>query len=134
MNAAPLRILIVDDSAENARMLKVLLKNEGHEPRIVFDGPAAIAMARLQKPDVVLLDLTLPGMSGLDVAAELRRDPEHARCVLVAISGRGQESVPSPSPFDRYFIKPVDFAAFLGYLAEIKTRRMSPSRMTTAVA
>ena len=52
MNATPLRILIVDDHADNARMLKVLLKKEGHEAGIVFDGPAAIAAANLQKPDV----------------------------------------------------------------------------------
>ena len=70
MNAAPLRILIVDDFADNARMLKVLLKNEGHEARIASDGPEAIAAANLQKPHVVLLDLTLPGMSGIEVAAD----------------------------------------------------------------
>ena len=48
MNATPLRILIVDDHADNARMLKVLLKKEGHEAGIVFDGPAAIAAANLR--------------------------------------------------------------------------------------
>ena len=47
-------------------------------PGIAFDGPAAIAAANLQKPDVVLLDLSLPGMSGIEVAAELRRDPERS--------------------------------------------------------
>src|SRR5437867_1862341 len=103
MNATPLRILIVDDYVDNARMLKTLVKHQGHDVRITFDGPTAIAAASLQKPDVVLLDLTLPGMSGIDVAAELRRNPEQAGCVLVAISGHGKESVPSPSPFDRHF-------------------------------
>ena len=49
-------------------MLKVLLKLEGHEARIAFDGPAAIAAAKPSEPDVVLLDLTLPGMSGIEVA------------------------------------------------------------------
>ena len=87
--------------------------------RIVFDGPAAIAAANLQKPDVVLLDLSLPGMSGIEVAAELRRDPERSRCVLVAITGHGKDSVPSPSPFDGYFAKPLDFVSLLAYLSEI---------------
>ena len=68
MKAASLRILIVDDNADNARMLKVLLKGEGHEVRIAFDGPEAIEAAKLYKPDVVLLDLSLPSMSGVDVA------------------------------------------------------------------
>ena len=133
MNATPLRILIVDDHADNARMLKVLLKKEGHEAGIVFDGPAAIAAANLQKPDVVLLDLSLPGMSGIEVAAELRRDPERSGCVLVAITGHGKDSVPSPSPFDGYFAKPLDFVSLLAYLSEIRARQKPPS-WTPAVA
>ena len=133
MNATPLRILIVDDHADNARMLKVLLKKEGHEAGIVFDGPAAIAAANLQKPDVVLLDLSLPGMSGIEVAAELRRDPERSRCVLVAITGHGKDSLPSPSPFDGYFVKPLDIASLLAYLSEIRARQEPPS-WTSAVA
>jgi CheY-like chemotaxis protein len=134
MNPAPLRILIVDDSADNARMLKALLKNRGYEARIVFDGPEAIAAASDQKPDVVLLDLTLPGMSGIDVAAELRRDPQHAGCMLVATSGHVEDSVPSPSPFDRYFTKPVDLVSLVAYLAELGATERLPSSTTMAVA
>jgi CheY-like chemotaxis protein len=120
MNATPLRVLIVDDHPDNARMLKVLFQMEGHEAAIVLDGPSAIAVANLQRPDVVLLDLALPGMSGIEVAAELRRDPERSPGILVAMTGYGPESVPSPSPFDRYFSKPVDFASLLTYLSEIR--------------
>jgi CheY-like chemotaxis protein len=120
MNATPLRVLIVDDHVDTARMLKVLLKIEGHEAGIALDGRAAIAAASLQQPDVVLLDLSLPGMSGIELAAELRRDPERSGCVLVAITGHGKDSVPSPSPFDRYFTKPVDIASLLAYLSEIR--------------
>jgi CheY-like chemotaxis protein len=133
MNATPLRILIVDDHADNARMLKILLKKAGHEAGIVFDGPAAIAAANHQKPDVVLLDLSLPGMSGIEVAAELRRDPERSRCVLVAITGHGKDSVPSPSPFDRYFAKPLDIVSLLAYLSKIRAGHGPPS-WTPAVA
>jgi len=133
MNATPLRILIVDDHADNARMLKVLLKKEGHEAGIVFDGPAAITAANLQRPDVVLLDLSLPGMSGIEVAAELRRDPERLGCVLVAITGHSKDSIPSPSPFDGYFAKPVDIVSLLAYLSRIRARQKPPS-WTLAVA
>jgi CheY-like chemotaxis protein len=132
MSAPPLRVLIVDDHADNARMLKVLLKKAGHEAGMVFDGPAAIATARLEKPDVVLLDLSLPGMSGIEVAAELRRAPVRSECVLVAITGHGVDTMPSPSPFDRYFSKPVDVASLLAYLAEVQDTR-TPS-WTPAVA
>jgi CheY-like chemotaxis protein len=134
MNATPLRVLIVDDFVDNARMLKVLLKREGHEARTAADGREAIAAANLQKPHVVLLDLTLPGMSGIDVAAELRRDPEQSGCVLVAISGHGRESLPSPSPFDQHFMKPVDPALLLHYLSGVEARQMPPSGTTVAVA
>jgi CheY-like chemotaxis protein len=127
MNAEPLRILIVDEHAYNARMLEVLLQKEGHEAGIVFDGPAAITAANLQKPDVVLLDLSLPGMSGIEVAAELRRDPEQSGCVLVAITGHGQDSVPTPSPFDGYFAKPLEIVSLLSYLSEIQGRQKRPS-------
>jgi CheY-like chemotaxis protein len=133
MNATPLRILIVDDHVDNARMLKVLLKKAGHEAGVVFDGPAAIAAANHQKPDVVLLDLSLPGMSGIEVAAELRRDPERSQCVLVAITGHGKDRLPSPSPFDGYFAKPLDFVSLIAYLSEIPARQEPPS-WTSAVA
>ncbi len=133
MNATPLRILIVDDHADNARMLKVLLRHEGHEAAMVFDGPAAIAAARLQKPDVVLLDLSLPGLSGIEVAEALRREPERSERVLVAITGHGPERVPSPSPFDRYFAKPLDFRSLLAYLSEVSAMR-ERSSWTPAVA
>jgi CheY-like chemotaxis protein len=134
MDATPLRILIVDDCIDAARMLKLLLKSEGHEAHIASDGREAIAAAALVRPHVVLLDLTLPGMSGLDVAAELRRDPERSGCVLVAISGHGAEILPSPSPFDRCFEKPLDPSSLLDYLTGIEARRTPTSRTAAAVA
>jgi CheY-like chemotaxis protein len=127
MHASPLRILIVDDHADNARMLKVLFQMEGHEAAVALDGASAIAAANLQQPDVVLLDLELPGMSGVEVAVELRRDPERSRGLLVAMTGHGPESVPSPSPFDGFFRKPLDFASMLAYLSEIWARQRSRS-------
>jgi two-component system, chemotaxis family, CheB/CheR fusion protein len=133
MTTPPLRILVVDDNADAARMLKVLLRCEGHEARIAFEGPAAIEAATLFRPDVVLLDLTLPGMSGVEVAAELRCLPELAACRLVAVTGHGEDRLPSPSPFDHHFQKPVDQAALLGYLARIAAARL-PSFLAAAVA
>jgi two-component system, sensor histidine kinase len=133
MQATPLRILIVDDHADNARMLKVLLQLSGHQAAVVFDGPAAIAAANRQQPDVVLLDVGLPGMSGIDVAAALRSDPGRSPGVLVAITGHGPETLPSPSPFDRCFTKPVNPASLLAYLGEICATQ-KPSSWAPAVA
>jgi hypothetical protein len=121
MTTALLRILVVDDNADSARMLKVLLRCEGHEARIAFDGPAAIETAKLFRQDVVLLDLTLPGMSGAEAATELRCLPELSACRLVALTGHGEERLPSPSPFDHYFQKPVDHATLLGYPEAART-------------
>ena len=134
MTTTPLRILVVDDHADSARMLKVMLRCEGHEARIALDGPAAIEAAKLDRPDVVLLDLTLPGMSGVEVAAELRCHPELSACRLVAVSGHGEERMPFPSPFDHHFVKPVNTAALLGYLSRSRAGSMSPPSPTPAVA
>jgi two-component system CheB/CheR fusion protein len=114
-------------------MLKVLLKKEGHEAEVAFDGPAALAAADRHQPDVVFLDLSSPGMSGIEVAAALRCDPGRSGPILVAISGHGADSMPAPSPFDRYFVKPVDMASLLAYLAEVQRRQEAPA-FTTAVA
>jgi CheY-like chemotaxis protein len=133
MTNAPVRILVVDDNADAARMLRVLLKGAGHEACIAFDGPEAIEAAKLHRPDVVLLDLTLPGMSGVEVAMELRCNTELAACRLVAVSGYGEEQLPYPSPFDQYFLKPVNFTAVLEYLSGLRARQ-TPPRPSTAVA
>ena len=133
MTTTSLQILVVDDNADAARMLKVLLRCEGHEARIAFDGPAAIEAATLFRPDVVLLDLTLPGMSGAEVATGLRCLPELSACRLVAVTGHGEERLSSPSPFDHHFQKPVEHAALLGYLAGIEAARM-PTFPPAAVA
>jgi CheY-like chemotaxis protein len=132
MKAAPLRILVVDDNADSARMLKVLLKNEGHETRVELDGPSAIETSKLQQPDVVLMDVGLTGMSGIDLATELRGIAKLAACRLVAVSGYGKERLPHPSPFDHYFQKPVNFAALLEYLAVLAARQ-APHRAAMAV-
>jgi CheY-like chemotaxis protein len=133
MTTTPLRILVVDDNADIASMFRVLLKGEGHETRIECDGAAAIEAAKLHRPDVVLLDLTLPGMSGVEVAMELRCITELAACRLVAVSGYGEERLPYPSPFDHYFQKPVNPAALLEYLSGFRARQ-TPPRPSMAVA
>jgi CheY-like chemotaxis protein len=133
MTNAPLRILVVDDNADTARMLRVLLKGEGHETWIALDGPEAIEAAKRHRPDVVLLDLTLPGMSGIEVAMELQCITELAACRLVAVSGYGEERLPCPSPFDHHFLKPVNPAVLLEYLSALRARQTRP-RPLMAVA
>ena len=76
---------------------------------------------------------TLPSMSGVEVAMELRCIAELAACRLVAVSGYGEECLPYPSPFDHYFRKPVDLAVLLEYLSGLRARQ-TMSRPSKAVA
>jgi two-component system, chemotaxis family, CheB/CheR fusion protein len=87
-----LRILVVEDSADTAESLRTLVSAWGHEARIAPDGPAALDAVCDFLPDVVLLDIGLPGMDGWDVAARMRQAPELARCVLIVLSGFAAEN------------------------------------------
>ncbi len=119
MGRPPLRVLIVEDDHDSARMLRLLLKRSGYKTRVEHDGPAALVAAGEFRPEVVLLDQTLVGMVGVEVAARLRADPEREGCKIVAVSGHGKDTLPSPSPFDGHFRKPIDHDALLDYLSKI---------------
>ena len=105
------RILIVDDNADAAVTTSALLKAWGHEVQTVYNGPAALEIARSFTPDFVLLDIGLPGMSGYDVARQLRSgDPAH-NMVIAAVTGYGQEADRRRSyaaGFDYHLTKPAD--------------------------
>jgi CheY-like chemotaxis protein len=103
------RILVVDDNIDAAQTLQMLLELEGHEVRAAHDGIEALAAARDFAPELVLLDLGLPGLSGYEVAERLRSQPG-PRPALVAVTGFGQEADRRRSRaagFDRHFAKPV---------------------------
>jgi signal transduction histidine kinase/ActR/RegA family two-component response regulator len=106
-----LRVLVVDDNADLVEMLAVIVESAGHEVRKALDGRSAVSAARSYRPDLVLLDLGLPVMSGLDVARELRRDPAMAGVRLVALTGWGQPEdrrQTEQAGFDAHLTKPAD--------------------------
>jgi CheY-like chemotaxis protein len=108
------RILIVDDYADAADSMATLLKIEGQEVSVAQDGEKAIEIARRFKPDIVFLDIGLPGMSGFEVARVLRQTPETRDCVLIALSGYGQAGDHLQSReagFDRHLVKPIDLSS-----------------------
>lgn len=86
------RILLVEDRQDVCEMLKMLLETNGHEVRVAHNGTSAIAAARDYRPDVVLLDISLPDMSGHEVARQLRQIPEVSDAVLIALSGLGDDA------------------------------------------
>jgi two-component system, sensor histidine kinase len=103
----PLRILVVDDLRDAADSLALLLKLLGHDVCAVYDGPTALRTAASFRPDVVLLDLGLPGMDGYEVARRLRGQVG----LLVAATGFGQEEDRRrcrEAGFDRFLLKPLD--------------------------
>jgi PAS domain S-box-containing protein len=105
------RVLVVDDNVDAAQSLAMLLEFRGHEVRVAHDGQAAVPAVCDFRPDVVLLDLGLPGMNGYEVAREVRSRPEFANLVLAAVTGYGQEEDRRRSReagFDYHFVKPVD--------------------------
>ncbi|MBC5781493.1 PAS domain-containing protein [Ramlibacter sp. USB13] len=108
------RVLVVDDNVDAAETLETMLALAGHATRTAHDGHAAIEVARDFLPDVVFLDIGLPGISGLDVARRFRGDPALAGAFLVALTGWGTEDdkrMCLESGFDLHLTKPVDIAA-----------------------
>jgi PAS domain S-box-containing protein len=104
------RILVVDDNIDMAESLSLLLISAGHQVQTVHDGSAALAAALAHKPDVVLLDIGLPGLDGYAIAKRLSRHPETAHALLVAISGYGREEDlrrAQEAGFHHHLIKPV---------------------------
>ena len=113
------RILIVDDNTDSARSLATLQKRRGHETRTAFTGPDAVVTAGEFLPDVVLLDIGLPGMDGFEVARRIRAIPALADALLIAMSGYGREEDRAEAKragFDEYMVKPVDLDTLRDWL------------------
>jgi two-component system CheB/CheR fusion protein len=131
-----LRVLVVDDNADAALALQHLLKLLGHDVMVARDGPTALTVASAQRPDLVLLDIGLPGMDGYAVAARLR-EAGHDKAALVALTGYAQDEDlrrSSRAGFDRHMVKPVDVAALRRLTAEVAGRATSASTSTSTSA
>jgi PAS domain S-box-containing protein len=109
--AAKRCILVVDDNVDAALSTTLLLRAWGHEVQTAFSGPAALDAVRTFRPEILLLDIGLPGMSGYEVARHLRSEPSLQGMIIVAITGYGQESDRQrsfDSGFDYHITKPPD--------------------------
>lgn len=103
------RILIVEDHADTAEGLAEVLASWGYEPHIAGNGSQALALASALQPDVVISDLGLPDIDGIELGRRLRLLSDGRGTVLVALSGSSRDDG-SDSPFDHRFVKPVDLA------------------------
>jgi two-component system cell cycle response regulator len=105
------RILVVDDIEANVRLLEAKLSAEYYEVLTASDGPTALAMAAAEKPDILLLDVMMPGMDGFEVCRRLKEDPEtrHIPVVLVtALDGRADRVTGLEAGADEFLTKPID--------------------------
>jgi CheY-like chemotaxis protein len=105
------RVLVVDDKVDAAASTAMVLRMEGHDVRVAHDGPAALWEAQSDPPDVVLVDIAMPGMDGYEVARRLRQLPGMEQVLLVAVTGYGQPHDRHRSReagFDQHLVKPVE--------------------------
>jgi CheY-like chemotaxis protein len=105
------RILLVEDNLDAAEAMSMLLKGLGHAVTVVNDGSEAVEVARTVQPEVILLDIGLPGINGYELVSRLRQMPETRAARMIAVSGYGQQKDRQRSAeagFDMHLVKPVD--------------------------
>ena len=113
------RVLIVDDNVDTAQGLSRLLTGAGHDTVLAQDGTQALARAREQTPEAILLDIGLPGMDGFEVVKRLRQESFSAEAMIIAVTGYGQPEDRQrviEAGFDHHLVKPVDLQALQGIL------------------
>ncbi|WP_395056095.1 response regulator [Polaromonas sp.] len=106
------KVLVVDDNVDAANTLEALLGLDGFAVTTAYDGVAAVTQARAVVPDVVVMDIGMPGMDGYEAARVIRQQPGGGRMVLIALTGWGQSNDKkraSEAGFDHHLVKPVDY-------------------------
>jgi CheY-like chemotaxis protein len=134
--STPLRVLVVDDWPDTAESMAVLLRLWGHDVRIAHDGPTALAVAAFYRPNVVLLDVGLPGMDGYQVARRLRNDLRLRETFLVSLTGFGQDSDlwrSREAGCNRHLLKPVDPEVLERLLASQKEVRQEETEVQVPI-
>ena len=117
------RLLVVDDNMDAADSLAILLRLRGHEVRVAYDGSSALELVKGYRPDLVFLDIGMPGMDGYELARRLRRQPGLEQVRLAALTGYGQEEdrrLSREATIDHHLVKPVEPEALEALLASPK--------------
>ncbi len=113
----PLHILIAEDNVDSADSLSLLLRLYGHDVRVARTGPTALEMASASRPDLLLMDIGLPGMDGYEVVRRLRERPEFKSVTVCALTGftpsDADRQRQQQTGFDHYYVKPVSLETLL---------------------
>jgi CheY-like chemotaxis protein len=120
------RLLVVDDNHDAAISLSLLLQLQGHHVRVAHDGPSALKIASTLRPDVIFLDIGMPGMDGYEVARKVRQTPGLEHTILAALTGWGQQEDrrrTTEAGFDYHLVKPPELKAVDNVLAELKSAK-----------
>jgi PAS domain S-box-containing protein len=118
------RILVVDDNKDAADSLAMLLRVDGNDIRIAYDGPEALEVAEVFHPEVVLLDIGLPKLNGYDVARRIRQQPWGHGATIIALTGWGKvedRRLSQEAGFNFHLVKPVDLVALEELLNGVQT-------------
>jgi two-component system cell cycle response regulator DivK len=114
-------ILIVDDNPQNLKLAKVILCAEGYDVRTAVDAEDALNALRSFAPRLILLDIQLPGMDGLELTRQLKADPAHHDVIIIALTSyamKGDEAKAFAAGCDGYMSKPIDIEALPRVVAE----------------
>ena len=123
-------ILIVDDNATNLKLARVLLHGEGYEVRTAVDAEDALRLLQLFTPRLILMDIQLPGMDGLDLARRLKADLATRDIMILALTAyamKGDEEKAQAAGCDGYITKPIDIDSLLAVIARhLASRTVTP--------
>jgi CheY-like chemotaxis protein len=114
-------ILVVDDNPANAALVSFLLKKKGYEVRTAADAIEALAMVRDFAPRLIMMDIQLPGMDGLELTKRLKADPATRQTIIIALTAyamKGDEERARQAGCDGYVSKPIDTRTLPGLVAE----------------
>jgi CheY-like chemotaxis protein len=121
-----LTVLVVDDNSDCAESTAILLRSYGHTAEVANDAATALAAVERSRPDVVLLDIALPGMSGWELARRIQEGPGEPKPLLIAVTGLAREEdrqQSAASGIDLHLAKPVDPAQLQALLKSVESAR-----------
>lgn len=127
MDDAVKRILVVDDNPTNLKLASDMMECEGYRVDRAVDADSALAAIALNRPDLILMDLALPGMDGLDLTRKLRSQESTVGIPVVALTAfamKRDEDRAMAAGCDAYIVKPIDTRRLPGLLAEILSRQI----------